>query len=267
MTETTSPTGYTNSVERAIDILEYLATRGRGVSVVELSNKFHVNRTSIYSILKVLINKGYVRKVSDGRYNLTGRMFEFGQQFRNSFPIVHVARTVGLSLDLGYICHMNIAMYFSGTSALLMNSINVSSAGSLAVDRSMVSGQSVPLHATSLGKVLLAYMPPAESKALLSQIQYEPYARNTVKDAEALRQQMQAAVDKGYAVEEQEFYDDTYCVAAPVFDQTNTVIAACSLTCNTLTLASRDVVIRDVLRIAKNISTALGSTWYLRQQK
>ena len=85
MPENKKDTGYTNSVERAIDILEFMADCGRPISVIEISKEFDVNRTSIYSILKVLINRGYVRKIDDGRYALTGRMYEYGQKFRNSF--------------------------------------------------------------------------------------------------------------------------------------------------------------------------------------
>lgn len=259
--ETNGAKEYTNSVERTMDILEFMATVGRGVSVVELSNEFGINRTSIYSILKVLSNKGYIRKVSDGKYNLTGRMFEYGQRFRNSFPIVHIVRNMRTAIHLGYPAQLNIAMYFSGTSGILMNSIDMNPEDYRCVDRTILSGQPIPLHATSLGKLLLAYMPPAESNALLSEIRYDAYTEYTVKNAEALREQLHQTVINGFAYEYNEFFIGSFCVAAPVFDQTNMVAAACSLSCNTLsTNVSKEEVVRDVKHIAKTISIALGST-------
>lgn len=252
---------YTNSVERAIDILEFIADCGRSVSVMEISKEFGVNRTSIYSILKILINKGYVRKIEDGKYALTGRMFEYGQKFRNSFPVVHIARGIANELHTEYPCTLNIAMYFSGHHGILMNSINISSSDSYRFDRSMGSGQSIPLYATSLGKLLLAYMPPIDSMEILQQMSFQPYTPYTVKDAETLKKQMDFAVINGYAIEENEFFNNTFCVAAPIFDNTNSVIAACSFSCNILNSnIKKSQIIMDVKSVAQNISVGLGST-------
>lgn len=252
---------YTSAVERAIDILEYMATNGRGVSVAELSEEMGVNRTSIYSILKMLAGKGYIRKVSDGRYSLTGRMFEYGQKFRNSFPIVHIVRTLGNTLDLGYDCQLNVAMYFSGSTATIMNCFRLKSPNFKYTDKTMLSGQTVPLYASALGKMLLANMRPLESKKLLEEMQFYPYTENTVRDATALKAQMEEIIAKGYAFEENECFDNIFCVAAPVFDRTNTVTAACSLSCSTL---SKDIdkatVIKDILSISRTLSRALGAT-------
>ena len=260
MPENKKEAAYTNSVERAIDILEFMANCGRSVSVIEISKEFGINRTSVYSILKVLTNKGYVRKIEDGRYALTGRMYEYGQRFRNSFPVVHIARGIANELHTDYPCTMNIGMYFYGTHAILMNSINISTEGNR-FDRTLGSGQTFPLHATSLGKLLLAYMPPIESKEILMQMDFLPYTAKTVGDPETLKKQMDFAVANGYAEEENEFYNNTFCVAAPIFDNTNSVIAACSFSCDIdVAKNQREKIIADVKRIAKAISTSLGAT-------
>ena len=253
--------GYTSAVERTIDILEYLATSGRGVGVAELSAQMGVNRTSIYSILKMLAGKGYIRKVSEGRYSLTGRMFEYGQKFRNSFPIVHIARGLGSSLDLGYDCQLNVAMYFSGTSAVIMNSFRLKSPHSQDSDKIMLSGQTIPLYATALGKMLLAHMLPLESKRVLEEIHFSPYTEHTICDIPTLKAQMEQIVAQGYSMEENECFDNTFCFAAPVFDQTNTVTAACSLSCSSFTPGiNKKAVIQDILSISRKLSRALGAT-------
>lgn len=252
---------YSSAVERAIDILEYMATNGRGVSVAELSKEMGVNRTSIYSILKMLAGKGYIRKVSDGRYSLTGRMFEYGQKFRNSFPIVHIARTLGDALDLGYDCQFNVAMYFSGSTATIMNCFRLKSPNVKYTDQTMLSGQAVPLYASALGKMLLANMRPLEAKQIMDNMQFYPYTENTILDAATLKAQMEDIIAKGYAFEENECFSNIFCVAAPVFDRTNSVTAACSLSCSTLAKdIDRSKVIRDILSIAKALSRALGAT-------
>lgn len=256
----TKNSGYTNAVERSIDILEFMADRGRAVSVAEISGEFNVNRTSIYSILKVLMAKGYVRKVDEGRYALTGRMYEYGQKFRNSFPIVHIVRAVSASFSPAYPCTLNIAMYFSGDHAVLMNSINIEGPDSKRIDRTMSVGQSIPLHATSLGKILLAYMPPAASEDLLKTIRFESYTPFTVGTVEELKSQMHAAVTNGFATEENEYYYNTRCVAAPVFDSSNNVVAACSISRSTLDdSVDGCATVMDVKRLSSIISRALGA--------
>jgi DNA-binding IclR family transcriptional regulator len=260
MSDNKKEAGYTNSVERAIDILEYMADCGRPVSVIDICKEYSINRTSVYSIIKVLTNKGYVRKIDDGRYSLTGRMYEYGQRFRNSFPVVHIARGIANELRTDYPCMMNIAMYFHGTHAMLMNSINISSEGIL-YDRAMGSGQSIPLHATSMGKMLLAYMPPIDAKDIIMQMDFVPYTDNTVNSPEILKKQMDFAVANGYVVEVNEYFDHTFCVSAPIFDSTNCVIAACSISCSEKLMDThKDTVIRDVKNVARTISSALGAT-------
>jgi len=261
MSEIKKESVYTNSVERAIDILEFIADCGRSTSVLEISKEFGVNRTSIYSILKILIAKGYIHKIEDGKYALTGRMFEYGQKFRNSFPVVHIARGIANELRTDYSCTLNIAMHFSGDHAVLMNSINISSSNdTYRFDRSMGAGQTFPLYATSMGKLLLAYMPPIESRDILQNMDFQPYTQFTVKNAEVLKKQMDFAVTNGYVIEENEFFNNTFCVAAPIFDNTNSVIAACSFTCNLNPELDKNKIIMDIKNVAHNISVGLGST-------
>lgn len=250
-------TGYTNSVERTIDILEFMATRSLGTSVAEISNRFEINRTSVYSIVKILIKKGYVTKNITGRFILTGRMYEYGQKFKNGFPVVHAAKRVSTNFSPDYLCQMNIAMYFGGDRATILSGIQISS--HFSADR-MNDGQPVPLYATSIGKVLLAFMPPAVSNEILNNMKLESLTSNTITDIAVLKAQLHSAVENGYAIEEEEFMQGSFCVAAPIFDIDNNLVAACSLSCNKYYRPPKiSHVIKDVQFLARQISLELNA--------
>ena len=250
-------TGYTNSVERTIDILEYMATRSLGTSVAEISSRFEINRTSVYSIVKVLIKKGYVTKNASGKFILTGRMYEYGQKFKNGFPVVHAAKRVSTNFFPDYMCQLNIAMYFGGERAIILSGIQISS--HFSADR-INDGQPVPLYSTAIGKVLLAFMPPAASNELLNSMKLESLTANTITDFAVLKEQLHRAVEDGYAVEDEEFMPGSFCVAAPIFNADNELVAACSLSCNKYYRPPEiSLVIKDVQFLARQISLELSA--------
>jgi DNA-binding IclR family transcriptional regulator len=89
-------------------------------------------------------------------------------------------------------------------------------------------GKSTPLHCTSNGKVLLAYLPAAERARLLA----SPLSRltgRTITDPAALERQLGRAVAEGYAFTLEELELGLNAVAAPVFDRSGECVAAVSV--------------------------------------
>ena len=89
-------------------------------------------------------------------------------------------------------------------------------------------GASDPLHCTSLGKVFLAFRPPAQ-RAMLMPADLPRRTRNTITDRGALIEQLDVIRTTGYAIEMGENEEGSYCIAAPILDRLGIAIAAMSL--------------------------------------
>jgi DNA-binding IclR family transcriptional regulator len=108
-------------------------------------------------------------------------------------------------------------------------------------------GRRYPLHATALGKVLLAWRDPSESAALARSsvgvpaagvpvdgtgsagIELQRYTHSTIGDVPALMAHLAAVRDRGYATEVEELAMGRACVAAPIRGRSGAVIAGLSI--------------------------------------
>ena len=83
-------------------------------------------------------------------------------------------------------------------------------------------GDRSPLHCSSIGKVLLAYLDAPAVEAILA-AGLPQVAPNTITDPEALRAELTAVRAQGYAFDDLEFAPDMRCVAVPVFENGGSV--------------------------------------------
>lgn len=100
-------------------------------------------------------------------------------------------------------------------------------------------GLLVPIHATALGKALLAQLPVGELEALLSRLHLEPFTPASITSPARLKMAVEEARAQGYAVDHGEWHRDVYCVAAPILEPGGRAIAAISVTARAADLAAR----------------------------
>ncbi len=96
-------------------------------------------------------------------------------------------------------------------------------------------GRRLPVHATAIGKVLIAWLGEAELNALLEGYQYTTYTPSTLASRDALLEALAKTREQGYAFDREENEQGVRCVAVPVWNHESRVIAALSLS----TLTSR----------------------------
>lgn len=90
-------------------------------------------------------------------------------------------------------------------------------------------GGRMPLHATAIGKVLLAHAPTELREAVLGE-PLERLAPRTITGPGILRAQLEEIVERGVGFEFEESTRGLVCVAAPILDRTDEVVAAVSVT-------------------------------------
>ena len=121
-------------------------------------------------------------------------------------------------------------------------------------------GKRVPVYCSALGKVLLSGLKNDERKTVISKLQFVKMTSNTIDSPERLEEEVQKAIERGWALDNEEHEEAIRCIAAPVYDYAGKIIAAVSVSGDkTIINSCRDDEISSlVIETAKNISHRMG---------
>jgi len=211
------------SVDRAVRLLRAVADAGSGgATTVALGEACGLNRATAWRLLSTLETHGLV--VSDrpsGRWILGA-------------GLVDIARAAGSEVVLRDVHEVleHVAMQTGETAALAVvrqgSLTYVDEVAPPTIVSASWSGQSVSLHATSTGKVLLAWSTD-EERARLMPKRLKRYTDSTITDRARLREDLDEALERGYATCHGEFDVSAWGVSAPVLDRTGRLLAVLSI--------------------------------------
>jgi IclR family pca regulon transcriptional regulator len=122
-------------------------------------------------------------------------------------------------------------------------------------------GSRVPAYCTSMGKVILAFLPNQQLSARLNQSELEACTANTITDVETLRADLIKVRKQGYAVNNQELALGLRAVAAPIRGEQGNVLAAINISGSTETISRsrlRQELAPLLVETASEISQTLG---------
>ena len=219
----TASGGGVQSVDRAISALEILARRGEA-GVTEVAADIGVHKSTAFRLLGALEERELVEQAQDrGKYRL-------------GFGILRLAAAVPGQLDVTQqareICERLAAEVGETVNIAILRShyvVNLDEArGPSAVGTHNWVGKLTPLHATSSGKILLAFMSPEARKELLSSMEFPRFTERTITSLDLLENQLSTVAREGFVYTVEEFEDGLNAVAAPIRDHSGTVIAALS---------------------------------------
>lgn len=211
--------GSVQSVDRAVSVLESLARLGEA-KVTEIAEELGVHKSTAFRILGVLESRGLVEQEGErGKYYLGAGVLRLAgaAAIRLDLSQEGVPVCRGLADETGETA--NIAV-LDGDAA-----VNIMQArGAGAVTAYNWLGRRTPLHATASGKVLLAHL-PRERRDLLLVRSLSRFTEHTL-GTPALRAQLTAALDDGFACTVEELEIGLNAVAAPVRAHDGAVIGA-----------------------------------------
>lgn len=242
------------SVDRALTVLEILARQG-DAGVTEVGLELGVHKSTAFRLLAVLESRGFVEQaVERGTYRL-------------GFAVVRLAGAATAQLDLARAssrtCERLAAELGDTVNVAVIDqgwAINISQVrGAASVASQNWVGQRTPLHASSSGKVLLAFAPPdVRSTALAAAL--ERFTPFTIVSASVLDDALVRVRVEGWACTQEEYEIGLNAVAAPVRGADGSVLAALSAAGPAYRLAatSFEEVAGSVMKAADEISQRMG---------
>ncbi|MCR4419242.1 MAG: IclR family transcriptional regulator [Clostridia bacterium] len=211
-------------MERAAEVLLCLGQQESTLS--ELSRQTGLSKATLFRLLLSLERKGFVERFGEaGRYGL-------GPALR---ALVSGALGQGQSLAqaaapamrrLGELTGETITLYVrQGTSRTCIAEL----VSPEPLRYSVGVGVSVPLHAGSPGKLLLAYLPSDERRRILDSLGLAPLTNRTITNRAALEQELDTIRSRGWAVSFGERIEGVSSLSVPVRDLGGRVVAALSI--------------------------------------
>lgn len=211
------------SVDRAIDVLEYLAERDDG-AVTDLAAALGVHKSTAFRLLAALEARGLVEQVSErGRYRLGFGLVRLAGAAASRLDLVEQSRPITRRLAAEVGETVNVAR-LEGDAAINVDQV----LGGATVATQNWVGQRTPLHATSSGKVLLAFADPAERARLLAR-PLAVFTPATITDRAVLEAELARAEATGWAATREELELGLNAIAAPIRGRDGGVIAAVSV--------------------------------------
>jgi DNA-binding IclR family transcriptional regulator len=242
------------SVDRAVRILEILAREGEA-GVTEVAGELGVHKSTASRLLAALDRRELVTQdAARGKFRLGVGIVRLAGAASARLDVLQESRAVCRMLAHEVGETVNLAI-LSGRDALYLDQ----AAGPAALSPHNWAGQRIPLHATSDGKVLLAYLPEAELALCLT----PPLARFTERTITAAAEFPALLAEvrrRGYATAVDELEAGLTAIAAPVRDAGDTVIASISASGPSFRIpaARVEVLAAAVRRAADEASRRLG---------
>ena len=244
------------AVERALAILEAVAHRAGGLSNADLSRKLKIPKSSASYLLRTLEHHGYLRRDGEsGRYRLGVKVLALSESVLSGLDIRQVALPILRHLVEHVHLTAHLAILDRGEAVYIEK---VEAPGFIKMDTWV--GRRMDVHATSVGKALIAYLPEEEVAALARPRGRRKRTPKTLTVLTKLQKELEKVRGQGYAVDEEENNLGVRCVAAPIFNSEGGVEASLGVSGATNQLDPESVpkVAEMVKDAARHIGQQMG---------
>jgi len=210
------------SAYRVLDLLTQVSLHPEGVSASDAAATLGLTVPTAHRLLRVLVDRGFaVQDAPGGRFRPGPQIRLLAGDGIDHQLLAEVARPALVRLR----DETNETVFLSVRDGLQLSYLDVL-VSTHSVQMYGAVGMRVPLHATSQGKVILAFLPEGVTQRLVDQLEYERYTANTITEPAALMAEIDKVRQAGYAVNLEEREIGVRSVAAPVLGGAEGVVAA-----------------------------------------
>lgn len=210
------------SLERAMRVIETVAAAGGLTSLAEISRRTGLHRSTTHHLLQTLVGLGYLRQDATTRgYELAAKLFQLTGRTWTPEQLGEIAQPFLAELTRESGEGSSLAAYRAGYVKIVAKR---EAEGPVRVVQDV--GADRPVHATAVGKAILAFLPRPEADGLLARLRYERYTPNTIVTRKALEAELARIRESGFAPDDEEHFEGIRCIAAPVFAYTGQVVAS-----------------------------------------
>ena len=211
------------SVERALDILEFVGNASQPVRNSEIAQKLNVSAATANNLIRTLYIRGYLNQHRGGRYTLGMQTFILGSntdiwsELRNASlePMQKLSQITQATCFLGVFYQHHV---------IAVNVIESRNPISISIRQRWLD----EYHSTAAGKVLLSTLPDNELDVFLQQTPLKKLTEQTICDPQRLKNDLNKVRQLGYSVVRDESVFGISSLGIPVRSKDGQTIAALS---------------------------------------
>ena len=217
--------GKNQSLTRALTLLERLSESPEGMHLTDLSYQLGMPAATVHRLLSTFEDLKFVEQDPEqGLWYVGLKTFTVGNAFLNRRDYVAIARPHMHSLVEQCGETVNLGVIDDG-EVVFINQVE-----SREVMRMIVRlGSRSPIHASGVGKAMLANMPQQRVSRILERRGLARFTDHTIDSPALLSNELEQVRQQGYALDDEEHAVGLRCVAAAIFDENGQALAAISL--------------------------------------
>jgi IclR family pca regulon transcriptional regulator len=251
---------YSQSLERGLAILGCFTPKRPVLGIADIADELGMSRSTTHRYVITLVALGYLEQGASRKYRLGLRVTDLGMSALNSTGLREHAHPYleELRQRSSYTTSLGV---LDGTDVLYVDRVRSFRRGQGKIDLNLHTGSRVPAYATSMGKLLMAYLPDAEQRDLIATIKLAKHGPNTITSKKALREELEEIATAGFAVDDQELAPELYAIAAPIRNDARDIVAAVNLSAHATIITLEELVdalAPHLISTADRISARLG---------
>lgn len=211
---------FVQSLARGLAVIRAFDAENPALTLSDVARRTGLTRAAARRFLHTLESLGYVR--ADGRaFALTPRVLELGFSYLSalSLPAIVQPHLERLSREVD-----------ESVSSAVLDGADIVYIARVPTRRIMSVGITIgtrfPAYATSMGRVLLAALPPQDARAVIEASHPEALTPRTRTDLDALAAELDAVRAQGWALVDGELEQGLRSLAAPLHGRDGSVVAA-----------------------------------------
>lgn len=221
---------FIQSVAKAFELLEAFDSESTAMSIIELEKKTAMNKATVRRYVLTLVDLGYLASTDNKKFKIGPKALDLGAKYLGSFSLQELSLPLLNSLSNEIEESTSIAILDKSEIQYIVR-VNPSQRY---LDFNIKVGSRLPYYATSLGKALVAWLPENVRKSLWNDTEKLGFTKNTLTNYDAFEISLAEIRNNGYAFSEEELELGVLAMAVPIFDSSNNVIAAMSVSSHML---------------------------------
>ncbi|GAC1419002.1 MAG: IclR family transcriptional regulator C-terminal domain-containing protein [Acidobacteriaceae bacterium] len=249
----TGDPNFMTSLARGLLVIQSFSPQHPQMTISQLSVKTGLSRAAVRRCLYTLTKLGFAGAEDGARYGLRPRMLTLSNTYSTSSTLASSAQPILERMSASLRESFSVAT-LDGDEIVYIARTQVHRV--LAVDLHI--GSRLPAYCTSMGRVLLAYLPIEQLEQYLARVVLTPHTTRTVTTVEKLRLALRNVRRNGYALVDQELEVGLRSMAVPVYSPTGRVIATLNLSGHAPRMPVYDMQTRFLSHL-RNAAAELGA--------
>ncbi len=220
----TGDPNFMTSLARGLAVIQAFSQRRRHLTISQVSTTTGLSRAAVRRCLYTLAKLGFAGSDDNRHFFLRPRILALGHSYISSMPLATAAQPV-----LEHISHLlhescSIAT-LDGIEIVYIARANVTRI--MSIDLGV--GSRLPAFCTSMGRAILANLPPEELESVLARVEFKRYTERTITNPAKLTQALRLIRRDGYSIIDQELEHGLRSMAVPIQNPSGKVVAALNI--------------------------------------